>query len=119
MHVLYCNHICQISLSLSCREQEEMIKALRGDKLELEAENEALRDVNAHSEDHPDLNASGSSSSSLQRNASITRLVVDLDLTNLPSSLEAGPSNGGVATATATVPIKFESMYRSVMEKGL
>ena len=119
------------------REQEDMIKSLRATQLELEAENEALKDANArlHVKTHdpppsvvadhayqphppePDLNSSGESSSSIPRNPSITRLVahLDVDLTSLPT---AG-GQGGVATATATVPIKFDSSYRAAMEKGL
>ena len=120
------------------REQEDMIKSLRTFQLELEAENEALKNANARLHvktqdpppsvvvDHayqphppePDLNSSGESSSSLPRNPSITRLDVrlDVDLTSLPT---AAGGQGGVATATATVPIKFDSSYRAAMEKGL
>lgn len=121
------------------REQEDMIKSLRTSQLELEAENEALKNANARLHvktqdppppsvvvDHayqphppePDLNSSGESSSSIPRNPSITRLDVrlDVDLTSLPTT--AG-GQGGVATATATVPIKFDSSYRAAMEKGL
>ena len=120
------------------REQEDMIKSLRASQLELEAENEALKNANARLHvktqdpppsvvaDHayqphppePDLNSSGESSSSIPRNPSITRLDVrlDVDLTSLPTT---GGGQGGVATATATVPIKFDSSYRAAMEKGL
>ncbi len=119
------------------REQEDMIKSLRASQLELEAENEALKNANTHLHikthdpppsvvaDHayephppqPDLNSSGESSSSLPRNPSITRLVahLDVDLSSLPTT----GGQGGVATATATVPIKFDSSYRAAMEKGL
>ena len=118
------------------REQEDMIRSLRASQLELEAENEALKNANAclHVKTHdpplsaadhtheshpppPDLNSSGGSSSSLPRNPSITRLVahLDVDLTSLPTT----GGQGGVATATATVPIKFDSSYRAAMEKGL
>lgn len=106
---------------------------LRETQRELESENESLRrgDNIVHRDlpHHPpaedplhqsDLNTSGGSSSSLQRNPSITRLVahLDVDLSSLPTAMETGTSVG-VATATATVPIKFDSSYRAAMEKGL
>ena len=118
------------------REQEDIIRSLRTSQAELEAENEALRSANVQfkdqslspggGDDHqyqqpPDLNVSSSSTTSLHSHPSITRLVahLDVDLTNLPPSSSASRSSVGVATATATVPIKFDSSYRAAMEKGL
>ena len=105
-------------------DQEAIIASLKHKNRELTTENEELQiqlpptSSTQHQQQQTDpLNSSGSNIS-LQSYPSITRLraQVDVDISNL--ALTPG-ATVGFATASTSVPIKFDSHYRAAMEKGV
>lgn len=68
-----------------------------------------------------ELKMHGSSGNLTNNNGSspgITRLRAQLDV-DLSGISVGGCASGNCATATATVPLKFDSKYLSAMEKGM
>ena len=128
------------------REQEGLIAKLRASERELRQANETLSNateplVTSTTQDHVTtgqshvttdsggveedgggvLNSSGNSTTlpTLPTLPTITRITatVDVDISSLPGN-DSLPGNGQ-ATATATIPLKFDSNYRTALEKGL
>ena len=103
-------------LFVVARDQEATIAALKASNCELLAQNESLQNVNSglkdHMSGHSEVGSNGSSP------PGITRLRAQLDVDLSGFSVRSNGS-GNYATATATVPLKFDSQYRSTMERGV
>ena len=101
-------------LSVVARDQEATIAALKASNCELLAQNESLKNVNL--KDHVSSHSEGASIDSSPPGITRLRAQLDVDLSGI--SIRSNGS-GNYATATATVPLKFDSQYRSAMERGM
>lgn len=84
------------------------ISTLKANKNDLELSNQELHSQLVTA----DLESRESSSTSLTGQPSITRLRAHVDVDICNGSAE-------VVTTTASIPLTFDSKYRSTMEKGL
>lgn len=70
-----------------------------------------------HMSSHSEVESIGASLPGVSR-PGITRLRAQLDV-DLSGVSVGSNGSGNYATATATVPLKFDSQYRSTMERGV
>ena len=98
------------------RDQEATIAALKASNCELLAQNESLQNVNSELKDHVSSDSEGASVGASPPGITRLRAQLDVDLSGI--SIRSNGS-GNYATATATVPLKFGSQYRSAMERGM